>query len=47
MEYLVRDTLENVRPKFKLAESYEEAQEEANKLDEEFRAKLGRWNIDR
>jgi regulator of nonsense transcripts 2 len=41
MDYLITDTLEAVRPKLQLAQSYEEAQEAANKLDAEFRAKLG------
>ena len=45
IEYLVQDTLETVRPKLRTAQSYEEAQQEAAKLDEEFRAKLGGWTF--
>jgi regulator of nonsense transcripts 2 len=40
IEYMVEDTVEGVRPKWKMADTYQQALEEAQKLDEEFRAKL-------
>ena len=37
IEYLLKDTLESLRPKTKLAESYEEACQAAEELDNEFK----------
>ena len=42
VEYMVKDTLESLRPKLKLCESYEEAVTAAEELDQEYRAKLGK-----
>ena len=41
IEYLLRDTIENLRPKLHICENYEEALKEAEELDNEFKAKLG------
>ena len=45
----MKDVLEVLRPKLKLFESYAEACEASDKLDQEFRAKLGKtkyvWNF--
>ena len=43
VEYLVSDTLENVRPKNKFSASWEEACAAAEEMDREFRAKLGQF----
>ena len=45
MEYLVRDTIEYVRPKLKLITNYLEGCAAAEALDTEFRAKLSEWKI--
>ncbi len=41
VEYMMRDTLEGLRPKLKLCENYDEACTAADQLDQEYRAKLG------
>ncbi len=41
IEYLMRDTIETLRPKLHVCENYEEAQKAAEELDNEFKAKLG------
>ena len=41
IEYLLRDTIESLRPKLHICENYEEALKEAEELDNEFKAKLG------
>lgn len=45
IEYLMKDVLEGLRPKLKLFESHEESCEASDKLDDEFRHKLGEFLI--
>ena len=41
VEYMLRDTMESLRPKQKVYESFEEAQKAVDELEQEYRAKLG------
>ncbi len=43
IEYLLRDTIEPLRPKLHICDNMEEAQKAADELDNEFKAKLGQW----
>ena len=43
VEYMLKDTVEVLRPKLKLFQSYDEAVTAAEEIDKEFRAKLGKY----
>ena len=43
VENMVRDTLEAVRPKLKLLESFEEACKACDDLENEYKPKIGKW----
>jgi hypothetical protein len=43
LENLIRDTLDQIRPKYHIPETYQEAVEQLEKLEAEYRAKIGTY----